>query len=216
MKGFQKYVLAGLVTAIPLMVTWVVFSLVLNMLARIGGPIVGWLSALFRTQENFFADWLLHPWTQWVLAVALTILVLFLLGFAASRVVGRRLIGFGHRLVARVPFIEKVYGGAKHFVDAMQPTLDRPRAAVLIEYPHPGMKTLGFITRVMRDKVTDEELAAVFVPTTPPSSGFLQIVPLSKVVHTNLTFDEAMSFIMTGGTKGPDVFSFSDTSVAPQ
>ncbi len=215
MKGFQKYVLAGLVTAIPLFITWVVFSLVLNLLAKVGGPFVGWITDLFNTQENGFATWLLQPWMQWVLAVALTILVLFLLGFAASRVVGRRLIGVGHKVLARVPFIEKVYGGAKHFMDAMQSTPDRPRASVLIEFPHPGIKALGFITRLMKDKDTGDDLAVVFVPTTPvPTSGYLQIVPLKKVVRTNLTFDEALSFIMTGGTKGPDVIAFAGTDAA--
>ncbi len=213
MKGFQRYVLAGLVTAIPLMVTWVVFSLILNLLARVGGPVVHWLSGLFETQENVFATWLLHPWTQWVLAVALTILVLFLLGFAASRVVGRRLIGVGHRLLARLPFIERVYGGAKHFIDAMT-IPDKPRAAVLIEFPHPGIKALGFITRTMKDRDTGEDLAVVFVPTTPvPTSGYLQIVPLAKVVRTNMTFDEATSFIMTGGTKGPDSIAFTNVAL---
>ena len=214
MKGFQRYVLAGLVTAIPLLVTWVVFSLVLNLLARAGGPVVGWLSRLFEAQENVFATWLLHPWTQWVLAVVLTVLVLFLLGFAASRVVGRRLIGIGHMVMARLPFIERIYGGVKHFIDAMQPKPDQPRSAVLIEWPHPGMKALGFITRTMKDKDSGELLAVVFVPGVPvPSSGFLHIVPLNEVVHTNLTFDEATSFIMTGGTKGPDVIPFSVASV---
>jgi uncharacterized membrane protein len=214
MKSFQKYVLAGLVTAIPLMVTWVVFSLVLNLLARAGGPVVGWLSGLFETQENVFATWLLHPWTQWVLAVALTILVLFILGFAASRVVGRRLISVGHSVLVRLPFIERIYGGVKHFIDAMQPVPNQPRSAVLIEWPHPAMKVLGFITRTMKDQDTGELLAVVFIPTTPvPSSGFLQIVPMSKVVRTNLTFDDATSFIMTGGTRGPEFIPFSASGI---
>ena len=205
-KGFQRYVFAGLVTVIPLAVTWVVFSIVLNLLARVGGPVVGWLSDTFETQENAFASWLLHPWTQWTLAVVLTVLVLFMLGLAASRVIGRRAIGLGHRMLARVPFIEKVYGGAKHFIDTIQAPSDMPRAPVLVEFPHPGMKAIGFVTRTMKDATTGAELAAVYVPAAPvPTSGYLQIVPLDKLVRTNLTFDEAMTFILTGGNKGPEL-----------
>jgi len=76
---------------------------------------------------------------------------------------------------------------------------------VLISFPTPEMKAVGFVTKVMRDETTGRELAAVYVPTSPnPTSGYIEIVPLEDVVQTDWTMEEAMSFVMTGGANAPD------------
>jgi hypothetical protein len=36
---------------------------------------------------------------------------------------------------------------------------------VLIDFPHSEMKSVGFVTRILRDEATGAELAAVYVPT---------------------------------------------------
>jgi len=98
---------------------------------------------------------------------------------------------------------------------------DQTQRVALIEFPMPGMKAVGLVTRTMTDRDTGEQLAAVFVPTTPnPTSGYLEIVPMSKLVLTDLSFDEAMSFVITGGAVGPDRILFSgkerrDSASAP-
>jgi uncharacterized membrane protein len=84
---------------------------------------------------------------------------------------------------------------------------------VLISFPTPEMKTVGFITKVMRDTDTGRELAAVYVPTSPnPTSGYIEIVPLEDVVQTDWTMEEAMSFVMTGGANAPDSVRYSSRS----
>jgi uncharacterized membrane protein len=71
------------------------------------------------------------------------------------------------------------------------------------------MKAVGLVTRVMTDRDSGESLAAVYVPTSPnPTSGYIEIVPVADLVPTDWTLDEAMSFIMTGGTTSPDTVSF--------
>ena len=73
------------------------------------------------------------------------------------------------------------------------------------------MKTVGFVTATFEDDETGEELAAVYVPTTPnPTSGYLEIVPMKSVVPTNWSFDEAMTFIISGGAVAPKNLSFSN------
>src|SRR3546814_7955867 len=57
---------------------------------------------------------------------------------------------------------------------------------VLIDFPHTQMKSVGFVTRVVREQGTDHELAAVYVPTTPnPTSGYLEIVPVELITPTD-------------------------------
>jgi uncharacterized membrane protein len=80
----QRNVLAGIITIGPLFVTWLVFSFVLGSLAKAGLPLVQLLEAVFP------ADWMMHPVMQSVLAVLLTLVVLFVLGRVTSLVIGGR------------------------------------------------------------------------------------------------------------------------------
>lgn len=206
----QRNILTGLLTVVPLAVTWFVFDFVLSMLARFGTPLAGWLAHLFDTSEGTWAAWLLDPWFQWTLAIFLTIFGLYLLGWFTSLVIGQRVVNLVAATLERMPVVKQVYGGTRRLIEALQvkPDQDNQRV-VLIDFPMEGTKALGFVTKTMRDKATGEELAAVYVPTTPnPTSGYLEIVPMSRVIHTDFSFDEAMSFIITGGTVGPDEIAF--------
>ena len=72
------------------------------------------------------------------------------------------------------------------------------------------MKSIGFVTRVIREQGTGRELAAVYVPTTPnPTSGYLEIVPMEKITPTDWNVDQAMSFIISGGAVAPDSIPFT-------
>ena len=86
------------------------------------------------------------------------------------------------------------------------------RRVVLIAFPHRDMKTVGFVTETFKDQDTERELAAVFVPTTPnPTSGYLEIVPAEDLVSLDWSIDEAMSFIISGGTVSPGRIRFGET-----
>jgi uncharacterized membrane protein len=72
------------------------------------------------------------------------------------------------------------------------------------------MKTIGFVTAMLKDSDTGEDLAAVYVPTTPnPTSGYLEVVPANRLVPTSLSMEEAMSFIISGGTSAPEELRFN-------
>jgi uncharacterized membrane protein len=90
----QRYILTGLLTIIPLWVTWLVFTFILGQLIAIGEP---WAAALARQLENGYpklASWVLEPWLQFFLAVLFTLIVLYLIGWAATLVVGKRVIAW--------------------------------------------------------------------------------------------------------------------------
>jgi len=201
----QRYLLAGVLTLIPLWVTWIVFEFIFRQLSRLGMP---WVRALARALEANYPDlarWMVAPWFQTVLAVLVTLVALYLLGWATSRVVGRRMLGLVERLLHTIPMVQTIYGGVKKLIGALQQKPDGVQRVVLIDFPSPELKTVGFVTRILRDRTTDQELAAVYVPTTPnPTSGYLEIVPVERLVSTDWTFDEAMTFIISGGAVAPD------------
>jgi uncharacterized membrane protein len=80
---------------------------------------------------------------------------------------------------------------------------------VLVDFPIAGQKSIGFLTRTMTDSTTGAPLAAVLLPNAiNPTSAFLQILPMERVTETDLSMEQAMSMLMTGGAAGPDAIQF--------
>src|SRR5690606_21507181 len=75
----------------------------------------------------------------------------------------------------------------------------------LIEFPSENMRCVGIVTRVFPATGEQPELAAAYVPTTPnPTSGFVEIVPTSRLVWLDWTKNDAMAFIVSGGSMTPE------------
>jgi uncharacterized membrane protein len=208
---FWRYVLIGFFTVAPLWVTWLVFDFLLGILAGLGTPLLRGLAGAVRPLSQTVAGWLLDSAFQKVVAVLLTVVSLYVIGLLASLVFGKRLIAALEAMVARLPLVQTIYGATKRFLHTLRKPPIRGQRIVLINFPSPEMKAIGFITRVMRDAASGRELAAVYVPTSPnPTSGYIEIVPLTDVVQTDWSMEEAMSFVVTGGTNAPDQVRFTN------
>ncbi len=208
-KRTPGYLIAGVLTVAPLWVTWLVFDFVLTRLAKVGQPWVSALSRAMRRSAPGVADFLLLPGFQAALGVLLTLVVLYLIGWVASRVIGQRVIHAVEQRVLDIPLVAAIYGGTKRFLAAIKQQPTGVRRVVLINFPSEQMKAVGFVTRVIKDAESGEDLAAVYVPTSPnPTSGYIEIVPVANLVSTDWSMDEAMSFVMTGGATSPDEVRF--------
>lgn len=204
LRSLQRNILAGLITVGPLFVTWLVFSFLLNNLARAGLPLVYGLETVFPQ------DWLKQPWMQSLLAVLLTLLVLYVLGRLTSLVIGRQAFGLFESLLERLPFVAKVYTSVRQLLDSMMAKKDTNQRVVLVDFPIAGQKSIGFLTRTLVDSNTGEELAAVLLPNAiNPTSAFLQLLPMSRVTITDLNMEQAMSMLLTGGAVAPERIAFS-------
>lgn len=201
----QRYLITGLLTIIPLWVTVAVFGFVLRTLAGIGAPLVeGVLSGLQGIAPDLAAA-LTHGWVNSILALVATLLLLYFIGWLANRVLGRRLLAGFDAVMERIPMVRTIYDGTKKLTAMMQKKPSGTQRVVLVEFPHPGMRTIGFVTSSLREQGTGREMVAVFVPTTPnPTGGYLEIVPLDCVTPTEWTVDQAMAFIISGGAAAPD------------
>ncbi len=201
----QRYLITGLLTIIPLWVTVAIFGFVLRLLAELGNPVVeGALGGLRRFAPDL-AGSLNHGWTNTVLALIATLLLLYCVGWLASRVLGRRLLAGFDAVMERIPMVRTIYDGTKKLTAMMQKKPSGTQRVVLVEFPHPGMRAIGFVTSTMREQESGREMAAVFVPTTPnPTGGYLEIVPLDCLTPTDWTVDQAMAFIISGGAAAPD------------
>ena len=210
----KRYLITGLLTFIPLWVTWLVFKFVLGSLASIGAPFVGALLSALALIAPKAATALNAEWLVSIIALLITVGALYLLGFVANRVIGQRFISAFDRLLARIPLVQTIYGGTKKLMAVLQNKPSGVQRVVLVEFPRRGMKTVGFVTRVMIEDGSGREMAAVFVPTTPnPTGGYLVVLPLNELTPTDWTMDQAMAFIISGGAVAPDTLPASPAAL---
>lgn len=208
---FWRHILIGFFTVAPLWVTWLVFDFLFSQLAQAGAPFLRAAARGLRPFSGILADWLINPDLQYVLAVLVTLAGLYAVGLLTSMVLGRRLIALVERLLDRLPLVQTIYGATKRFLQSMQKPPVSGQRVVLISFPSPEMKAVGFVTKVMTDTVSGQQLVAVYVPTSPnPTSGYIEIVAIEDVVWTDWSVEEAMTFVMTGGTNAPDRVQFTN------
>lgn len=206
----QRLFITGLLTLLPIWLTWVVVKFVFVLLSDISHPFTTPLLEDLALNHPTALNWLVEPWVQYGIALLATLAVILLAGLMARRVFGQRLLRWFESLIQRVPFANIIYGSARQLLDILQTKPDGTQRVVLIDFPHNEMKSIGFVTRVLREQGTGRELAAVYVPTTPnPTSGYLEIVPVEKITPTDWTVDQAMSFIISGGAVSPETIPFS-------
>lgn len=214
-RGFKTTLLTGLLTLLPIWLTWVVVKFVFVLLSDLSQPWVQPLSRQVAASNPRVLGWFADPWVQTTIAMAATLLVILLVGWLARRVFGQRMIAWFEAMIARVPLANTIYGSARKLLDILQTKPDGTQRVVLVDFPHNEMKSVGFVTRVIREAGTGRELAAVYVPTTPnPTSGYLEIVPVEKITPTDWSVDQAMSFIISGGAVAPDTIPFTTPQAA--
>ena len=214
-RRLQGLFIAGLLTLLPIWLTWVVVKFVFVMLSNLSRPLIDPILQTLATTAPDALSWLAQSWVKTAIGLVATLGVILAAGWLTRRMLGQRLLRWFEALTKRVPLANTIYGSSRKLLDILQTKPDGTQRVVLIDFPHTEMKTLGFVTRVMREQGTGRELAAVYVPTTPnPTSGYLEIVPVEKMTPTDWTVDQAMSFIISGGAVAPDTIPFSAPGVA--
>ena len=177
----------------------------LGFLAGIGAPMVAAVLGALALVAPETASALGSTWFTSLVALLITLLALYLLGFLASRVIGQRLLDTFDTLLHRIPLVQTIYGGTKKLMAVLQQKPSGVQRVVLVDFPHAGTKAVGFVTRLMIEEGSGREMAAVFVPTTPnPTGGFLLTLPVGGLTPTDWTMDQAMAFIISGGAVAPD------------
>jgi uncharacterized membrane protein len=175
---------AGILVVLPIGVTALILKFFFDLLDPLLEPIVNLIPG---------------PSPPGLGLVALLILI-YLLGLVTTQVLGVRLINLGHRIMEFIPVVKSIYGTARTAVIMLSTSNDQPYSGVvLVRFPHPGMQSIGLVTSRMVDAAGEETLA-VYIPTTPiPSSGFLVFVPAKDVTPMDMSVDDAMKVVISGG-----------------
>ena len=208
--SLQTLFITGLLTLLPVWLTWVVVKFVFILLSGISAPVINVLAQQITARFPRTLGLIDDIWVQNTLSMIATLAVIVLVGLLARRVIGQRLLGWFEKLMVRIPLANVIYTSSRKLLDILQTKPGSTQRVVLIDFPHKEMKSVGLVTRVIKEEGSGRELAAVYVPTTPnPTSGYLEIVPVELLTPTDWTVDQAMSFIISGGAVAPETVPFT-------
>ena len=182
---FERTLGAGILVVLPIGVTALILKFFFDLLDPLLDPVVNLLPGLSEIPG---------------LGLLALLTLIYVLGLVTTHVLGVRLINLGHRILEFIPVVKSIYGTARTAVIMLSTGNDHPyTGVVLVKFPHPGMQSIGLVTSRMVN-TNGEEMLAVYIPTTPiPSSGFLVIVPAKDVTPTEMSVDDAMKVVISGG-----------------
>jgi len=148
-------------------------------------------------------------WYWSLVALVLAIILIATVGLLARNYFGRKIIEWVDLAMMRVPLLNKIYSATKQVNDAFSASNKSAfRTVVLVEFPHAGMWSIGFVTSEEQEEVqarTGRKVMCVFVPATPnPTSGFLMMVPVEKVIKLEMSVAEAIKYIVSLGAILPE------------
>ncbi len=142
------------------------------------------------------------------LGVVLLVIGLTLIGFLAANFLGRQLVRISERVVARMPVVRNIYSALKQiFETVLTPSSSSFRQVVMIEYPRRDVWALAFLANDRQfepGRRLGQELITVYLPTAVnPTSGYLLFVPKSDAIYLDMTVEDGMKIILSGGVVAP-------------
>lgn len=189
--------LRGIVVIIPLVLTYWVFSGLLNAIDGVFSPALEtWLG---REVPG--------------LGFLTMLVLIFLVGFLTKNLLGRLLFAGFENVLSSIPFVRSVYSAVRDLVSAFVfgDKSKTFREVVMIEYPRPGLYCIGFVTNRVKYRRNAEgsiEFVSVYIPNPPnPTSGFLIFVPRDQAIRLAITVEEGLKMVLSGGIVLPENFT---------
>ena len=192
----RRYLVAGILVWLPIVATvWVVVTL-LHIMDR----------TLLLLPPGYRPEALVgFPLPG--LGAVVALIVLLLTGLLVTNLIGRQLIIWGEELLNRIPVVRSVYGGVKSFAESVFSQSNAFRKVVMVEYPRPGVWSIGFLTAddvpEVSEKLGEPHVAVYISSALNATAGFLVIVPRRQAIELDMSVDAAMKMIITCGVVVP-------------
>ena len=202
----------GLLIVLPMLITVWLLKFLFDVINRNVTPFV--LTVLQAVDLPGLQLWPMRILVP-VIGIILTAASIYLIGLLAGNLAGRRLLAMVESGILRIPLVKGIYGAARQLLDAFSMTGTKAFSkVVLVEYPRRGIWTIGFVTTErefgVRAPSGSSSLASVpvFLPTTPnPTSGWMVLVDPHELLVLEMSIEEAVKLIVSGGIVGPDDFA---------
>lgn len=197
---FQSKAVSGLLELLPIIVPIVVIVYVVNLA---DSAIIPMLDTITRELSNGTRDF---P-TFWGMGLIIAIVIFYLIGLATSMRVGKAVMSFVTDVMGSIPIVKGILGVTRQATTVMTSQFNFSRV-VFLEWPREGMIALGFVTARVLKPNSEVSLAIVYIPTVPnPTSGNMAVVSEDELFETDLSVEDAMKLVFSGGIVPPDSIS---------
>jgi len=193
MTRLRRYFVAGLLFWVPVAVTILIISFLVDLLDR------SMLLVPLKYRPEALFGFAIPG-----LGVLFAVLLVFVTGVVVANLLGRRLLHLWEALLSRIPFVRSIYSTAKQVMETVVSGNGKSfREVVMVEYPRKGLWSLAFVTGdglPLAQEITGEKLINIYVPTTPnPTSGFFLMVAEKDVVRLDLPVEDGLKLILSIG-----------------
>jgi uncharacterized membrane protein len=197
MGALRKWLLAGLLVIVPVVITAWVLEWIISTLDQ----------TLLILPGSWRPDYLLGfhiPGFGVLLAFA----ILLLVGAIASNILGRQLLAWSDAVLNRIPVVRSIYSGVKQVSDTLfSENGNAFRKALLVQWPRADVWTIGFLTGAPGGDVANHLLGdyvSVYVPTTPnPTGGYFVMLKRSECIELKMSVDDALKYVVSMGVVVP-------------
>ena len=189
----KNRIIAGIITIIPVAITYLVVKFLFNKIHRIFEPMV---TNVFHIQS---------PIIGIALSLFLAFAFVYTVGLLSALLLFRRWLAKAEVILAKIPFVKFLYLTSKQVIDSLAlPKSKAFKRVVFIEYPRKGIRSIAFATGEIQIKNSNDVFVSVFLPTTPnPTSGFLLYLPKDQIQDTNLSIEDGMKIVISAGILAP-------------
>jgi uncharacterized membrane protein len=191
-KHLRQYFLSGILVVIPIVITIFV------------------LRAIFTFLDELLLPYLMPQLGYWIpgIGILITIVGIYLVGILVTNFIGRKFVSLGEKIVLNIPVAKSIYGSVKQIMETFSfKSEDSGKKVVMVEYPKENVWSIGLVNGEISHPDNKEKLYnLLIIAAINPTSGFFILVPQSKVVHLNISVEEAMKWIVSGGIVIPDEF----------
>ena len=192
LSHLKNYLLAGIVVVVPLAITIIVLKTLFLYLDEIARPY-------------------LEPWLGfWPVGMGLliTVLIILLIGLLTNNIVVKRMVGFGETILLKIPVAKLIYSAVKQLMETFSAS-DKQyfQRVVAVEYPSKDIWSIGFVNgETILPGGIDKKLNILILTSINPASGFFIMVPEQKTILLDISVEEGMKWVISGGIIKPDVF----------
>ena len=192
LNSLRTYTVRGALAVTPLVLTFLVLRFLYRVLDH----------SIIGQYDHILGFTIPGPWVGILVFVGL----LYVIGIIASNVIGRQIFNLIDNISDRIPIVKAIYQVGKQLSTSLAPS-DRQafQKVVLLEYFHSGILNIGFITGVIKDRQTGEDIYKVLIPTVPnPITGFIVFAKASQITDPRWTIEEGLKIVISGGIIGPE------------
>lgn len=212
MRQLKTYFITGLVILLPLAVTLMILSFVINFLTQ---PFMGVISSIL---EHFhLADdglFFLSPeqvlrYLSKFLILVLLLGITLLIGMITKSLIIRTAFNIGDNLLHKIPLVNTVYKTTKDIIKTVFVSDKNSfKQVVMVPFPRKDVYAIGLISRDSPSTCSSavgSDLVSVLIPTTPnPTTGFLLMFKREDLILIDMKPEDAIKYVVSCGVIVPD------------